>query len=143
MPGYKIVWDWLKSNLLWEGLATLPLVIISTYSSFKTSAFLLKQNRYTKGNGWGTNLADRYIDCWRSKDGLYTSDGGEYAAPNNIQSRWWLNVIDKKLEEKELVVIKNGMVYPKINSRNRFIVKILKFYLIHITGDNKNEYLDI
>lgn len=143
MYDYKMALDWFASNLLWEGLIALLLIIITTYSSFKISKFLLKQNRYTKGNGWGTHLTDRYIDCWRFKNGLNTSESGFYANPNQIPSRWWLYVIDKKLEEQKLVSIKDKKVYPIINLRNRLIIKILKFYLVNITGDNKNEYKDL
>jgi hypothetical protein len=132
--------DWLVSNLLWEGLVAFLVIIFATYSSFRISKFLITQNRYTKGNGWGTHLADRYIDCWRFKKGLSTSEGGFYANPNSIPSRWWLEVIDKKLEEKQLVIIKEKKVYPIISLRNRLIIKILRYYLIHVTGDNKNEY---
>lgn len=143
MDNYQTVAKWLLSNLLWKGLVTILLLTTATYSSFKISKFLLVQNRYTKGNGWGTHLADRFIDCWRFKNGVNTVEGGKYANPNNIPSRWWLNVIDKKLEEKRLVNIKDRKVYPITNLRNKLIIKILKVYLIYITGDNKNEYKDL
>ena len=135
--------NWFFENLLWVGVITIGSIVIAIFNSFWVAGFLIKQNRYTKGNGWGTHLADRYIDLWRFKKGLNTYNGNFYCNPFNIPSRWWLGVIDKKLEEKKLVNIKDEKVYPIVNIRNRFIIKILKFSLIHITGDNRNEYKDI
>ena len=135
--------NWISGNLVWEILLVILIVFIpNAIKILRISKILLKQNRYTKGNGCGTHMADRYIDCWRSKKGLHT-ENGFYVNPRNIPSRWRLGIIDEKLEEKKLVYSKDKNIYPIINLKNKLIIKILKFYLIHITGDNKNEYKNL
>lgn len=143
LKDFDCISNWVFSNLAWELLLVALIVILpTTIKIFKISKFLLKQNRFTRGNGWGTHLTDRFIDSWRNPKGLRTGQMF-YTNPNQIPSRWWLKVIDEKLQEKGLVNIKDNSVYPIRNLRNKIITKILKFSLINITGDNKSEYSDI
>ena len=142
MLNLKQSFYWLINNLLWGGLIKIFSIAIATCSAFKISRFLLKQNRFTRGNGKGRHLADRCIDCWRDKNGLISTEDSFYTI-SSAQSSWFLSIIDKELERNKLVYIKDKKVYPIINSRNWLIVKILKFYLVCMVGDKKTEYKDL
>jgi len=131
--------NWLLSNIFWTILFSAFMIVLATYKSIKISKFLLKQNRYSKGNGRAKHFADRFIDCWKYKKGNNTGEQ-PYQSPNEVVSGYLLSEIDKQLEENNLIKINDNKIYPIVNLRNRFIIKILKFYLIHCVGDNKNEY---
>ncbi len=138
---YNYLIEWMISNLIWVIVAFLLVRIFLSFRAIKISKLLLKQNRPTRDSQRGKHLADRFIDVWHSKNGINASDKNYALFGNN--SCWSLNVIDKKLKEKQLVYIENGITYPITKFENKIIIKILKFYLIHFTRDGKECYINM
>lgn len=105
----------------------------------------LKGNRGAIGNGLGKHMADRYIDIWYKRDLNYIR-GRFYQGPANAmlapnKSRHYQEVIDRELESLKLIHIKNNnKVEAIVNLRNKIVVFMVQWYLIHFSGDDKAYY---
>ncbi len=152
----NLVKEWVISNLLWEILFLIIFVLFLKFipgitRAIRISKTILKENRDTRGNSWGKYLADRFINIWYSNDKqpLEHQSGRFYNKTfNNPNSRHHMDKIDKDLKDLDLIQILNiqeagQVVNPIKNWRNRLIVEITKFYLIHFIGDNPQYYRDI
>jgi hypothetical protein len=141
--------EWVLSNLLWEVLGLFLIAFLSLFKIFWISIKLLNQNRDTRGNAWGQHFADRFIDIWYSTDEnpLQNFNKSSYVFPNTINSRYYLKVIDKKLEEWKLIEgydSKRDNAFKPIRSfRNKIIIYCIEIWLIYIVGDNKNFYKNL
>ncbi len=135
--------NWILGNIIWSILILMIFSVIpSVIKIFQISKFLLKENRPTISNYLGKHFADRFIDIWKSsKNGMPTGEKVNYLRIFNL--RHSVKCIDKEIEDRKIVVIKEGYVFPIKNIRNTVIIKILKFWLINIIGENKELYKDI
>jgi len=147
--------QWLLENILWEFIfIPFALFIFYFFWSLKLSIFLLKNNRLGLGTGARKYLADRFIKIWYAKDGQlpYLEDKNRYSPQSGFLYAYFYNgVAEKILKEKKLVKIEviadkntnKQIVKPIKNIRNRLILWIIKFYLIHFMFDGKKYYRDI
>jgi hypothetical protein len=147
--------NWVWSNLLWEAVSLLFIAIFikffpGIFKAFKVSWEVLKDNRETFGNGYGKHTADRFINIWYSnpaKPLIYKSIRRICIATGTGQ-------IERSMEEDDETLIKLGLVsvddlknqkfvLPVLNWKNKFVAVLVKFYLIHFTGDSKKYYEDL
>jgi len=137
---------WAFSNILWEALSTIFVVLSFIFLKvIPISVKLLRKNRDTRGNGYGTHFADRFVDIWCSS-GLLQSNKKLYTFPNNRNSRYIIEVIDKNLHELGLIEKDTSkdkdydVVKPVRNWKNKTIFFIIETWLVYVMGDNKNFY---
>ena len=109
------------------------------------------------GTGAKKYLADRFIRIWYTKGGNleYLENEGRYSPMPGFLYAWFYNgVTDKMLEKMKLINIEvsaignedgknNKIVKPVKSLRNRLVVWLTKFYLVHFMFDNKKYYKDI
>ncbi|MBI5037638.1 MAG: hypothetical protein HZC01_02965 [Candidatus Kerfeldbacteria bacterium] len=142
---------WLWQNLLWEVIVLVVIVLLpSIFKALIISKWLLKDNRNTRDNGWGTYYADRFVNIWNASKELplrYGKEGEHYALTFGGQARHWLNVMDNKLKELSLIspeqTDKGWIAARPIRTfRNKLIYLIIKDHLIRVIGDNPQYYRD-
>lgn len=147
--------DWIISNLAWDVFIIIFTIIFwkflpGVFRAISISRTILKDNRNTRGNGWGKYSADRFIDIWYSNPKIplnYEIGKFYYKTFNNPNSRHWMDVIDGQLVDLELIDIFNyknsKAVKPIKNWRNSLIAYFVKFYLVNFIGDNPQYYRDL
>ena len=140
--------EWIIDNIAWELLVAFLVMVTIFFKSLRTTKRILTKNRETLGNGYGDHLADRFIRIWKSKSPIkYKEISHIFIASVKYQ-------ISTSREENEYELIKFGLirieelnnqklVFPVLNWQNRFIAKIVEFYLINFIGDNKKYYKDL
>ena len=147
--------NWALSNFLWELLWLLFILIFlrffpGIFRAFNISRKILKNNRETFGNGYGRHTADRFMNIWYAnpkKPFSYKEIRRICITTNNgsIESRNVEN--DDELKKFGLVIVDdtNGQksVRPVFNWKNRLVAMLVKFYLVHITGDSLKYYKDL
>jgi hypothetical protein len=140
--------EWIIDNIAWELLVAFLVMVTIFFKSLRTTKRILTKNRETLGNGYGDHLADRFIRIWKSKSPI------KYKEIRHICIATGKSQISTTREEKDDELIKLGLirieelnnqklVFPVLNWQNRFIAKIVEFYLINFIGDNKKYYKDL
>lgn len=137
--------NFVVQNVLWFMITILIAAIISFGKAPIIARKLLKGNRGVIGNGLGKHFADRYIDIWYKRNLKYVKgcfyEGAANAMLSPNKSRYWQEVIDRELEKLKLINIRsNDRVEAIENLRNRIIIFIIQWYLIHFIGDDRNYY---
>ncbi len=137
--------NFIVQNILWFIITILLAAIVSFGKAPIIARKLLKGNRGVIGNGLGKHFADRYIDVWYRRDlefikgRFYVGAANAMLSPN--KSRHHQDVIDRELEKLKLINIRsNDKVEAIVNLRNRIIIFIIQWYLIHFIGDDKAYY---
>jgi hypothetical protein len=144
---------WFIENILWIILSFAFTVIFikffpSVIKAVLLSKKILHNNRNTRDNGWGKYSADRFLDIWFSSQKLplrYVEGQFYYKKWDNLNSRHWMDVIDREFVEFQLIKIERNqggyqVVLPIRNFRNNLIAKFTKWYLIKFIGDNPRYY---
>jgi hypothetical protein len=152
----KTMIDWVVSNLMWELFAIIFVFVFLKFipgiiGVIKISKFILKDNRNTRGNGWGKYSADRFLDIWYSnleRPLKYEVGHFYYNRFTCDNSRHWMNVIDDELNKLGLIEIyecKKGYkaVKPIRGWRNTIVKMITEFYLTKFIGDDPQYYKDL
>jgi len=141
--------DWLVQNLLWVLFFSVIVVgifklILAICQAFITAKKILNKNRSTMGNGYGEHFADVFIEVWYKKN-LKTTDIREYRCcyASNISSKKALKFQADKLQQLKLIKIKDEILNPIKNFRNKCVIYLIKLYLVHFVGDNKKYYQDL
>jgi hypothetical protein len=147
--------DWAVSGAIWWLLFDLILLgvllkfLIAFISGFVIAIKLLKRNRYTKGNGYGTEAADLFIELWyhpQPYEKIRTQSGidGSCSRHLKIGTIAQNELIEPKLIEFYTDMQTNQKMAKAIkNSKNRVTFRLIQFCLIHITGDNPDYYKDL
>jgi hypothetical protein len=135
-------------NLIWEFLLIVFLFLLKDLPrAFLISRDILKENRDLLGKGLGKHYADRFVDIWYTgeKNRIKKEAGTDYK--NHIYrqgTRFHSDFIDKELEKKKLISIENNSsLIPVKNFRNKLIIEMIRFYLIHVIGDSKDYYKNL
>ncbi|MFA6808755.1 MAG: hypothetical protein WCR27_07165 [Eubacteriales bacterium] len=137
--------NFIVQNIIWLILTVILAVIVSFIKAPIIARKLLIGNRGVIGNGLGKHFADRYIDIWYKRNikhdrgSFYQGAANAMLSPN--KSRHYQELIDRELETLKLINIRsNDRVEAKVNLRNKIIVFIVQWYLIHFIGDDKAYY---
>lgn len=142
--------SWVLSSLLWAIFAGFVVSMIKmlwiAINAITISRKLLKSNRNTKGNGYGKYFADRFLEIWYSASPLVYNYQTTYRADMLFPKYFLVGVAEEELLKLGLITISEShkeskkLLLPVKNLRNKLIVGILKFYLIHFTGDSPDYY---
>ncbi|MCF7795573.1 hypothetical protein K9M42_00570 [Patescibacteria group bacterium] len=142
----KYLFNLVKDNIVWFVLVALFLLfIVIPIQSIKIFSKLIKNNRKP---GYGERLADRYIDLYLNKESRIFKKKMNISI-NTKSSILSFNVngmgqVDKKLQELDLLEIKDNKIIFSKNKKDRFknyiIFKLVRFYLINFLGDKKDLY---
>lgn len=137
--------NFIVQNIIWLILTAALAVIVSFMKAPIIARRLLIGNRGAIGNGLGKHFADRYIDIWYKRNIKYDRGSSYQGAANSMlspnKSRHYQEVIDRELETLKLINIKsNDSVEAIVTLRNKIIVFIVQWYLIHFIGDDKAYY---
>ena len=139
------VLNFIVQNIIWLILTVILAAIVSFGKAPIIARKLLKGNRGVIGNGLGKHFADRYIDIWYKRNIKYDKGIFYQGAANAMlypnKSRHYQEVIDRELETLKLINIRsNDRLEAIVNLRNKIIVFIIQWYLIHFIGDDKAYY---
>jgi hypothetical protein len=140
--------NFIIQNILWEAILGLLLYpFISIVRALFITKKILRQNRPSRGGGYGKHFADRFIDIWLYPSGLSFVRNQQYRFLNEIHSFIFQSVIDDELIKLKLVVLSSSiseahkqLLKPVKNLRNKFVYIFTKLYLIYFMGDSKFEY---
>ncbi len=135
----------LINNLPWEILTIIFATVLLLYKSFKISRFLLKRNRFSRGNGFGLHFADRFIDIYYSSKFSPITYGVINNAISSSKDYWVVaKAMDDKLMELNLAEKnENGTMKVIKSLQNKIIIFLIKLYLIYIFGDKKEYYRNL
>ncbi len=136
-------------NLIWIIIAFLFSVLLLSLRSVLLFFKLNKNNRETKGNGYGKHLADRYMELYLNKDSrTFGKPFHVCIATTNQKTESNINnqgLIDKELiklkllEKKENELVFSDKRYDRF--KNYLLFTLLKLFYIYFIGDNKNFYI--
>lgn len=143
--GITDFFNFIVQNIIWLILTVILAAVVSLGRAPIISIKLLKGNRGVIGNGLGKHFADRYIDIWYGKNLTYNRGSFYQGAANTTlypnKSRHYQEVIDRELEALKLINIRsNNKVKAIVNFRNKIVVFIVQWYLIHFIGDDEAYY---
>jgi hypothetical protein len=145
--------SWALDSLLWAIFAGFVLSMIKVgwviIKAIVVSKKLLKNNRNTKGNGYGKYFADRLLEIWYSKVALTYHHNVEYRRDVLFPKYFIEGVAEEELLKLGLIIISEShkenkkILLPVKNLRNRLIIRILKFYLVYFIGDSFEYYVGL
>lgn len=138
----KSVLEWFLSDIASTTLGVCATMFAVSFKSIKIARYLLRKNRYTKGNGWGQHKADRFVDIYFSNAYAPISYG---VLNNSIESTkdYWVDIrtVDDELIKFELITrAQDNRLTPIMNWRNRWILFLVRNYLIFFIGDSRSYY---
>jgi hypothetical protein len=141
---------WVLSSLLWVMLTGFVVGVVKmlwvAINAIIISRKLLKSNRNTKGNGYGKYFADRFLEIWYSASRLVYNHKATHRADALFPKYFLVGVAEEELLKLGLITISEShkeskkLLLPVKNLRNKLIVGILKFYLVHLIGDSPDYY---
>lgn len=142
--------SWMIGSLLWAVFAgTVAVLVKLAWAVIKAmiiSKKLLKNNRNTKGNGYGKYYADKFLEVWYSKIPLTYNYGVQCRVDVLFPKYFLTGVAEEELLKCGLIIISEStkenrkILLPVRSLRNKIIVRIIKFYLVYFIGDSPGYY---
>jgi len=142
----KEIFNYFISNIEWEIIGFVVIILSISLKAIILSFYLLKNNRYSMGNGYGKHRADRFIDIYYSNKTNQIKYGERSNALIKQVGDFYVNqdVIDNELIKKGLVKNDSGILNPTEKLKNRFknrlIIFFIELYLVNFIGDKKEYY---
>lgn len=142
----KEILNFFISNIEWEIVVFIVIILAIFLQAVIQSFYLLKNNRYSMGNGKGKHRADRFIDIYYSKRTNQIKYGDRSNALIKHVGDFHINqnVIDDELIKMGLIKNDSGILSPskewKKKIKNKFIIFFVEFYLINFIGDKREYY---
>jgi hypothetical protein len=148
-------WDWFLGGLAFLLLSSILIFLLrrffAIFNAIYVSRKILKRNRKTMGNGYGSRGADVFIEIWFQERNANSTISEAFASGNTIGSSkiTFMQVVNNKLIPLGLAEIfeDHSMGIKKVkaikNFRNKMVLKFTKFFLINIIGDDASYYKNL